>query len=189
MAASSGRQVAVHASTAEGMRRAIQAGVATIEHGDEGTPELFAAMRERGIALCPTLAAGDAIDQYHGWRKGVDSEPEGITKKKKSFQAALASGVTICMGGDVGVFPHGDNAREMEMMVNYGMKSLDVLRSATSVNADVFRISDQAGRIRAGIVADLLVVEGNPATNISQIRKVIWVMKEGVIYQEPNRKP
>ena len=189
VAASSGRQVAVHASTAEGMRRAIQAGVATIEHGDEGTPELFAAMRERGIALCPTLAAGDAIDQYHGWRKGVDSEPEGITKKKKSFQAALASGVTICMGGDVGVFPHGDNAREMEMMVNYGMKPLDVLRSATSVNADVFRISDQAGRIRAGIVADLLVVEGNPATNISQIRKVIWVMKEGVIYQEPNRKP
>lgn len=140
-------------------------------------------MRAKGIALCPTLAAGDAIDQYQGWRKGVDPEPTGIRRKRKSFRDALASGVTICMGGDVGVFPHGDNAREMEAMVDYGMKPLDVLRSATSVNADVFRISDRAGRIKVGIVADLLVVEGDPATNMAQIRKVVWVMKEGVIYK------
>jgi imidazolonepropionase-like amidohydrolase len=183
VAASSGRIVAVHASTAEGMRRAIEAGVGTIEHGDNGTPELFAAMKEKGIALCPTVAAGDAIDQYHGWRKGIDPEPADITEKRKSFRAALASGVTICMGGDVGVFAHGDNAREMEAMVDYGMKPIDVLRSATSVNADVFKISNKAGRIKAGLPADLLVVEGDPSAVISQIRKVKWVMKDGVIYQ------
>ena len=183
VASSSGREVAVHASTAEGMRRAILAGVSTIEHGDEGTPELFALMREKKIALCPTLAAGEATESYRGWRKGVGEEPARITEKRKSFRAALASGVTICMGGDVGVFTHGDNAREMEAMVDYGMKPLDVLRSATSVNADVFRISDRAGRIKTDMPADLLLVDGDPSMSISQIRKVKWVMKGGVIYQ------
>jgi len=142
VASSSGRIVAVHATTAEGMRRAILAGVTTIEHGDNGTPEIFAMMKEKNIALCPTLAAGDAIAQYKGWRKGIDEEPESIKTKRKSFADALKAGVTICMGGDVGVFPHGDNAREMEMMVDYGMKPIDVLRSATSVNGDVFRINN-----------------------------------------------
>ena len=86
-------------------------------------------MKEKNVALCPTLAAGDAIQQYRGWKKGVDTEPQSIVNKKKSFQLALNAGVTICMGGDVGVFAHGDNAREMEMMVDYGMKAIDVLRS------------------------------------------------------------
>jgi imidazolonepropionase-like amidohydrolase len=181
-AGSSGRVVVVHASTEEGMRRSIEAGVATIEHGDDGTPEIFALMKKKGIALCPTLAAGDAVEQYGGWKKGVDPEPDRIKNKRQSFSAALASGVTICMGGDVGVFTHGDNAREMEAMVDYGMKPLDVLRSATSVNADVFRISDEVGRVRPGLLADLLVVEGDPSQNISQVRKVRWVMKEGIIY-------
>jgi imidazolonepropionase-like amidohydrolase len=183
VASASGRIVAVHTGTTEGMRRAIEAGVTTIEHGDGGTPELFAAMKAKGIALCPTLAAGDAILQYAGWKKGVDPEPERIKAKRASFRAALAAGVTICMGGDVGVYPHGDNAREMEDMVDYGMKPLDVLRSATSVNADVFRISKQVGRIHVGLLADVLVVEGDPTVSISQVRKVIWVMKDGVIYR------
>jgi imidazolonepropionase-like amidohydrolase len=182
VAASAGRYVAVHSSTTEGMRRAIEAGVATIEHGEGGTPELFAAMKAKGIALCPTLGAGDAIAQYHGWRKGIDPEPHNITEKKENFRQALASGVTICMGGDVGVFTHGDNAREMEDMVEYGMKPLDVLRSATSVNADVFRISTHAGRIKQGLQADIIAVEGDPSANIQQIRKVKFVMKEGLIY-------
>jgi len=180
---SSGRYVAVHASSAEGMRRAIQAGVTTIEHGDDGTPELFSLMKEKGIALCPTLAAGDAVAQYKGWKKGIEEEPDRIRAKRKSFAAALAAGVTICMGGDVGVYPHGDNAREMEMMVAYGMKPLDVLRSATSVNADVFGISDKAGRIKTGLPADVVVVEGNPASNMAVIRKVRLVMKSGRIYK------
>jgi len=187
VAASAGRLVVVHASTAEGMRRAIQAGVGTIEHGDGGTPEIFALMKEKSIALCPTLAAGDAVEQYGGWRKGVDPEPDRIKKKRQSFKEALAAGVTICMGGDIGVYTHGDNAREMEMMVDYGMKPMDVLRSATSVNADVFRIGDVVGRVKAGLLADLVVVEGNPVSNVSLIRKVKWVMKEGVLYYPPIR--
>jgi len=182
VAGSSGRSVVVHASTEEGMRRSIEAGVATIEHGDDGTAEIFALMKKKGIALCPTLAAGDAVEQYNGWKKGIDPEPDRIRYKRQSFSAALASGVTICMGGDVGVFTHGDNAREMEAMVDYGMKPLEVLRSATSVNADVFRIGDEVGRVRPGLLADLLVVEGDPSQNISQVRKVRWVMKEGIIY-------
>ena len=182
VASSAGREVVVHSGTAEGMRRAIEAGVNTIEHGDGGTPELFAAMAAKGIALCPTLAAGDAIAQYGGWRKGIDPEPERIKAKRASFKLAMAAGVIICMGGDVGVFSHGNNVLEMEDMVEYGMKPLDVLRSATSVNADVFRLSDKLGRIKPGLLADILVVEGNPGATISDVRKVVWVMKEGVIY-------
>jgi imidazolonepropionase-like amidohydrolase len=183
VAASSGRKVAVHTGTTEGMRRAIEAGVSTIEHGDGGTPELYATMKAKGIALCPTLAAGDAIAQYSGWRKGIDPEPERIRRKRASFREALASGVTILMGGDVGVYPHGDNAREMEMMADYGMIPLDVLKSATSVNADVFGIGNRVGRVKPGLLADLLVVDGDPSVNISQVRKVRWVMKEGTIYR------
>jgi imidazolonepropionase-like amidohydrolase len=182
VAATSGRVVAVHTGTTEGMRRAIEAGVSTIEHGDGGTPELFALMKTKGIALCPTLAAGDAIAQYSGWRRGIDPEPERIRQKRESFRQALAAGVKICMGGDVGVFPHGDNAREMEMMAEYGMAPLDVLKSATSVNADVFGIAGKVGRVRPGLLADLLVVDGNPSIDISRVRKVRWVMKEGLIY-------
>ena len=178
----SGREVVVHAGCAEAMRLAILAGVSTIEHGDEGTPELFKLMKEKGVALCPTVAAGDAVSQYKGWIKGKMEEPERIQNKHKSFAAALAAGVTICMGGDVGVFPHGDNAREMEMMVAYGMKPIDVLRSATSVNADVFKISNKAGRIKAGLPADIVVVEGDPTSAISQIRKVKLVMKGGTLF-------
>jgi imidazolonepropionase-like amidohydrolase len=183
VAASSGREVAVHTSTTEGLRRAIEAGVSTIEHGDGGTPELFAAMKAKGIALCPTLAAGDAIAQYSGWRKGIDPEPERIRQKRENFRQAMASGVTICMGGDVGVYAHGDNAREMEAMADYGMKPMDVLRSATSVNADVFGISNRVGRIKPGLLADILVVDGDPSADISQVRKTRWVMKDGVIYR------
>ena len=186
IAKSSGREVVVHSSTAEGMRRAIVAGVSTIEHGDDGTDEVFRMMKEKGIALCPTLAAGDAIYQYRGWKKGVDTDPEGIIAKKKSFQAALKAGVTILMGGDVGVFTHGDNVREMEMMVDYGMKPLDVLKSATSINADVFGYGDQIGRIKKGLMADLIAVQGDPTANIKTLRKIVLVMKNGKIYKAIN---
>lgn len=180
-ARSSGRPTVAHAATAEGMRRAVLAGVETIEHGDGGTPEVFKLMQERGVALCPTLAAGDAIAQYRGWMKRIQADPKRIQEKKVSFRAALASGVTICFGGDVGVFPHGDNAREMELMVEYGMKPLDVLRSATSVNARVFHVETKVGSIAAGLLADIVCVEGNPADTISAVRDVRIVMKHGVI--------
>jgi imidazolonepropionase-like amidohydrolase len=184
IASSSGRKVVAHASTAEGMKRAINAGMSTIEHGDGGTPELFKLMKEKNVALCPTLAAGDAIQQYRGWKKGIDPEPQSITNKKKSFQLALQSGVTICMGGDVGVFSHGDNAREMELMVEYGMKPIDVLKSATSINADVFGYGEQIGRIKKDLFADLIAVDGDPSIDIKNIKKIKLVTKDGVIYKK-----
>ncbi|HUR67407.1 MAG TPA: amidohydrolase family protein [Chitinophagaceae bacterium] len=181
----SGRKVVAHATTAEGMKRAVNAGVATIEHGDNGTEEVFKLMKEKGVALCPTLAAGDAVEQYKGWKKGIDPEPERITNKKKTFALALKAGVTICMGGDVGVFSHGDNAREMEMMVEYGMGSMEVLRSATSVNADVFGYADKIGRIRKGLLADIIAVEGDPSADIKDLRKIRLLIKNGTIYKQP----
>jgi imidazolonepropionase-like amidohydrolase len=183
IAKSGGRQVVTHASTKEGMRRSALAGVATIEHGDDGDEEVFRLMKEKGVAFCPTLAAGDAVLQYNGWKKGVDPEPARIAAKRKSFGAALKSGVTICMGGDVGVYTHGDNAREMEMMVEYGMKPIDVLKSATSVNADVFGYGDRFGRIRKGLLADIIAVQGDPSTTIQAVRQVSFVMKDGKVYR------
>ncbi|MDB5123078.1 MAG: dihydroorotase [Mucilaginibacter sp.] len=182
VAKSSGRTIAVHSGTEEGMRRAIAAGVTTIEHGDGGTPELFKLMREKGIALCPTISATEAISTYHGWRKGVDPEPAGVKRKHYIFAEALKAGVTICMGGDVGVFPHGDNAREMVLMTEYGMKPIDVLRSATSVNAAVFGLNN-LGNIKAGYLADLVAVTGNPTEDIKLVKQVKMVIKDGVIYK------
>ena len=124
------------------MRRAVLAGVETIEHGDAGTPEVFKLMKEHNVALCPTLAAGDATSQYAGWKKGEGPEPPRIARKRASFKAALDAGVTILSGSDVGVFTHGDNARELEIMVNYGMSPLDALKSATSIAARVLHMDD-----------------------------------------------
>jgi len=183
VAKSSGRIVAVHSGTEEGMRRAIAAGVTTIEHGDGGNPELFKLMKEKGIALCPTIAATEAIASYHGWRKGVDPETAAIKKKHYIFTEAMKVGVTICMGGDVGVFPHGDNAREMVLMADYGMPPIDVLRSATSINAEVFGLKD-LGNVKAGYLADLVAVDGNPVEDIKMVKQVKMVMKDGVVYKE-----
>ncbi|EED33175.1 amidohydrolase domain protein [gamma proteobacterium NOR5-3] len=184
-ARSSGRGVAAHAATADAIERAVLAGVETIEHGDGATPQTLRLMKKNGVALCPTLAAGDAISQYAGWEKGIDPEPERISRKRESFAAALDSGVDICFGGDVGVYPHGDNVRELEMMVEYGMTASDALRAATSGNADIFHLDGQLGRVKSGLLADLLVVKGNPLADISALRQVSLVMKGGVVYVHP----
>lgn len=183
VANSSGRMVVVHSSTEEGMRRSITAGVKTIEHGDGGTPELFKLMKDKGIALCPTLAATEATETYKGWKKGIDAETDKIKRKRAMFTEALKSGVTICMGGDVGVFAHGDNAREMILMAEYGMKPIEVLKSATSVNAEVFGLK-KLGLIKNGYLADIVVVNGNPVEDINVVKDVRLVMKDGVIYKQ-----
>lgn len=182
VAASTGRKVVAHASTEEGMRRSILAGISTIEHGDNATAEIFDLMIKNKVAYCATLSAAEATSEYDGWKKGTLPEPSRVTTKRKSFALALQKGVTICFGGDVGVYAHGDNAREMEAMVAYGMKPLEVLKSATAVNADVFGYGDKIGRIRKGLLADLVAVSGDPSVNVSDVRKTILVMKDGVIY-------
>lgn len=180
-AASIGRPVVVHASTPEGMRRAILAGARTIDHGDGGTAEIFRMMTTAGVALCPTLAAGDATSQYGGWKKGTDPEPAGIRRKRESFKLALDAGVTIAAGSDVGVFPHGESARELELMVAYGMTPLATLKSATSINARVMKMETQVGKVTAGLLADLIAVQGDPTKDISATKKVSFVMKGGAI--------
>lgn len=187
-AKSAGRPTVAHASTVEGMRRAILGGVETIEHGDNGSTEIWKLMIEHNVFLCPTLAAGDAITQYKGWKKGIDATPEKILKKKETFKEALNAGVKICMGGDVGVFAHGDNAREIEMLVEYGMKPIDALKSATSINADAFHVNNEVGRIKKGLFADILVVEGNPTEKISAIRNINKVYKNGVLIVDSTSK-
>ena len=179
---SAGRIVVAHASTPEGMRRAILGGVETIEHGDEGTSEIFKLMKEKGVAFTPTVAAGDAIEQYSGWNKSSEEEPARIVSKRTSFKKALDSGVDIVFGGDVGVFTHGENYRELELMVDYGMTALAALQAATSGNAKIFHLNDR-GEIQNGKLADLIAVEGNPVDNISTLGKVSFVMKDGEVYK------
>ncbi len=179
----SGRPTVAHAVTPEAMRRATLAGVETIEHGSEGTAEVFALMAKRDVALCPTLAARHAVARYRGWKQGEEPEPESLRRQRATFQAALKAGVTICAGSDAGVFSHGENAFELELMVEYGMSAIDALRSATSVNARLFHMEDRIGRVAPGLLADLIAVEGDPTDDISALRAVRFVMKEGVVYR------
>ncbi len=173
-----GRRVAAHSVTAEGMRRAIAAGVDTIEHGYGGTPAIFAAMHDRGIALCPTLAASDAVARYRGW-DGREPAPAGVVENRRAFRLALAAAVPICVGGDVGVFAHGTNAREMELMQAAGMPAAAVARAATAGNAHIFGIDDRVGSIKPGMIADLIAVDGDPTRDIAAVRAVKLVMKGG----------
>lgn len=176
-AKSSGRYTVAHATTPESMKRAVLGGVETIEHGSTGDAATFKLMKEKGVAWCPTLAAGEAISMYRGWNKGTDPDPQRVLDQKAAFRVALDVGVTMCAGSDVGVFDHGDNAWELELMVEYGMQPIDVLRSATSVNANLLHMGDEIGQVKQGYLAELIAVAGNPLTNISVLRQVKFVMQ------------
>jgi imidazolonepropionase-like amidohydrolase len=184
-ATSAGKYVVAHASTAEGIKRAVLAGVETIEHGDLATPEVLELMKSKGVVLYPTVAAGDAIERYNGWSGPEDTGR--IIQKKRSFMQAIESGVIIGFGGDVGVFPHGENYREMELMSAYGMPRIQVLRAATSINAQTFHLQ-KLGWIKTGYIADIIAVYGNPEQDLKTFRNVPLVIQGGRIIKNEVQK-
>jgi imidazolonepropionase-like amidohydrolase len=178
-----GRLAAAHATTAEGMRRAALAGVDTIEHGYQGTPEVFKLMASKGIALCPTIAASEAYARYFEHWNGEEPAPESVQENRRSFRLAMQAGVPICMGGDVGVYTHGKNWLEMESMQRAGMPAAQVMIAATSGNARIFHLSDR-GQIKVGLLADLVAVDGDPTRDVAAVEKVRFVMKGGQIVRK-----
>lgn len=179
-----GRPVAVHAATDEGMRRAALAGVQTIEHGYGGTEATFRLMAAKGVAYVPTLTASEATSTYfQHYVAGQTPPTPAMQNAARAFRLARSLGVTIASGSDVGVFRHGDNARELEWMVRLGMPAPDALIAATATDA---RILDKpVGRIAPGLLADLVAVRGDPTADISATRQVVMVMKGGQIVKAP----
>ena len=179
-----GRLVAVHATPAEGIRRAVLAGADTIEHGYGGTAEVFKMMADRGVGYCPTLAASEAYARYFQHWDGQEPAPDSVRQDRRAFQLAMKAGVPICMGGDVGVFTHGKNWLEMEAMQRAGMSPAQVMISATSRNAKILHMSDR-GQVKAGLLADLVAVDGDPTKDVSAVEHVRMVMKGGQVVRKP----
>ncbi len=184
VARSSGRVTVAHAATDEGMRRATMAGVVSIEHGDGGSLETFQLMRDKGVLWCPTLMAGEAIARYQGWTGDYNQAPARVRAQQAAFTRALEAGVGFCMGSDAGVFDHGDNAEEMILMVRYGLSPLETLRAATSVNARLMGLASEVGRIAVGLVGDLVLLTGDPTSDITLLRAPEAVVQAGMLVDD-----
>ncbi len=183
VAASSGRRVVAHAATDQGMRRAILAGVQSIEHGDMGTLDTFKLMKKHDVIYCPTVTVTEAISQYNGWKKGQDPDPRGVINKHDAVTSALKAGVTFCNGSDVGPYTHGDNLRELKLMHDYGLSIKKTLQAATMVGAELMNLQGEIGQVKVGYLADLIAVKGNPLQDLNSLNDIKFVMKDGHIYK------
>ncbi len=180
-----GVSVVAHAQSKEGMLRAVQAGVATIEHGDGGDAEVFRLMAQKGVGFCPTLAAVEAYAKYFGDADPGSAGGSRLKAKRESFRLAREAGVWIVNGSDLGVFRHGDGARELELLVEHGLSPTQALQAATTVAAKALHLDAKLGAVTPGLLADLIAVEGDPTQSIGALRKVQLVMKDGILYKQP----
>lgn len=184
-----GFTVAAHAHGAEGMKRAVSAGVTTIEHGTYMTEEIMQMMKDRGTYFIPTLLAGAFVAEK-GAEEGYYPDVVAPKARKvgpqifKTFEKAVKFGVPIGFGTDAGVFPHGQNAREFELMVDGGMKAIDAMKAASSINASILKESENIGAIKTGLYADIVAVQGDPTRDIKILQNIPFVMKGGVVYRQ-----
>jgi imidazolonepropionase-like amidohydrolase len=180
-----GRPVSAHAASDEGMRRAVAAGVDTIEHGYGGSDATFALMAKKGVAFLPTLTAPEAIGEYFfGYVAGKAEPTAQMRLAEQGFRTAVKHGVTIGCGSDVGVFAHGTNQRELAWMVRLGLSPAQALLAATSINAKILG-NRYLGEIRDGFLADVIAVSGDPVQDIAAVKNVTFVMKNGRIHRRP----